>query len=76
MKPIQMLTMVEIDEAKLWNGAKVRCPNGLIKEIMVLPKDKTISQAVKEGLFDLNKHVELEMVLLNRTRFELINDED
>ena len=66
---------VEIDNKKLFEGAKVICPNGEIKKIFVLPENKRISEAVADGSFNLKTHVEYETVMLNKSRFTLVNED-
>jgi len=61
-------------QKKLFDGAKVKCPNGTVKTIFVLPEGKRISEAVSDGSFDINTHVEYETVMLNKTRFKLVED--
>ena len=70
------LTQIEVDEEKLWNGARVKNHRtGREFEIFVVPKDKTISQCVLEGLFDVAKNVDYSTVMLNSHLFELLNDD-
>lgn len=71
------ITVVEIDENELWQGTKVRNKsNGAIKEIFVIPEGKTIYQCVKEGIFDPNKHIDYSTVMLNKNRFQLVENEE
>jgi len=70
------ITVVEINNEDLFRGAKVKHNStGNIKEIFVLPKDKTISEAVRDGSFNIGKHVEYQTVMLNKHLFTLINED-
>ncbi len=70
------ITAIEVDEASLWNGAKVKnLKNEMVYEVFVLPKDKTISQCVLEGTFKLGVHVEYTTVMLNKHLFDLVNED-
>ena len=69
------VTVVEVSDENLWNGAKVRNKRSQrIFEIRVIPADKTISQCVHEGTFVPNKNVDYETVMLNKHMFELIDE--
>lgn len=66
-------TVVELENSQLFENVKVRNKkNGQIRIIKVLPNGSTISECVKNGIFDISKNINLETVLLNKNRFELI----
>lgn len=66
------ITVVEVDNAKLWNGTKVRNKRtGAIREIFVIPEGKTISQCARDGEFTI-KNVDFQTVMLNKHLFELV----
>lgn len=70
------LTVVNVDEAKLWNDALVKnLRTGVIKKVFVVPEDKTLFQCVKEGLFTA-EHVDYSNVMLNKHLFELVKEEE
>ncbi len=78
MKPQEnnsVITVVDIDDKELFNGSKVRNKqNGAVKEIFVIPVGKTISDCVKEGSFNPSKHIDYGTVMLNKNRFDLIEE--
>jgi len=68
------ITVVNIDEATLWNDTRVKnLRTGLIKKVFVVPDDKTLFECVKEGLFTA-EHVDYSTVMLNKHLFELIDE--
>ena len=70
------ITVVNIDEETLWNGVKVRqIKSGKIMEIFVIPENKTISECVKDGSFNLDKHIDYKTVMLNKHLFELVKED-
>lgn len=70
------ITVVDVDDKKLWMGAKVRRINSdKIKEIFVIPEGKTISQCVLNGSFDMNKHIDYQTFALNKHLFELVKED-
>ena len=70
------ITVVNVDDKKIWEGAKVRMKaTNKIKEVFVVPEDKTISQCAFEGTFDLRKHIDYDFVMLNKHLFELVNED-
>lgn len=73
----QMLTIVNIDEEKLFNGARVKHKeSGKILTIKSLPNGKTLSEAIGSGKFDPYKNITWETVHNNPSRFELLEDDD
>ena len=71
------ITIVDINDTDLFNGVLVRnIKNGLIRRIKVLPKYKTISMCVKEGLFNINEEIDYETFRLNYTRYELVKEDE
>lgn len=69
IKDLMMITAVEVEESKIWEGAKVRNRNGEIREIFVVPDGKTISECAREGSFIPSKHVDYTTFALNSRLF-------
>lgn len=70
------ITVVNISDENLFDGAKVRHKNsGQIRTVKVLPKDKTLAECAREGLFDVNNDIDFNTLMLNKTRFELVQEE-
>lgn len=69
------ITVVEVDDKKIWDSAKVRNKiTQQVRTVKVLPEDKTISQCFQEGLFT-SENIDYETLMLNKHRFELINED-
>lgn len=69
------VTVVEVSDENIWNGARVFDKNTKqVKRVFVIPSDKAISQCYAEGLCS-NDSIDLQTLLLNKTRFNLIPDE-
>jgi hypothetical protein len=71
------ITVLDMDMGTIWNGAKVKnLMTGQIKEVFVIPKDMPISKAVSHQLFDPTKQIDLQTILNNKSRFQLVNEDD
>jgi hypothetical protein len=76
LNDLMKITTVEVDDTKLWNGAIVRDRKGRLREVFIIPDDKTISQCVADGTFDLNKHVDYSTFKLNPKLFTYVPEEN
>lgn len=69
------LTVVEIDNKKLFDGAKVRKKGSeQIRTIKVIPEDKSLYECCCDGSFDPNNNVDYDTVMNNKHLFELIDE--
>lgn len=72
-----MITVIDIDNKKLWQGAKVRRKQGgVIRTVFVVPENKTLFECAQEGTFNPNEHIDYNTVMLNKQLFELVNEEE
>ncbi len=70
------ITVVNISNKDLFDGAKViNIKSKKVREIKVLPPNTTISEAVNSGLFDVDKHIDYDTVMLNKALFNLVNED-
>ena len=75
MENKMLLTVVEISDKQLWDGAKVRNKiSGKIRTVKIYPEEFTISQAVSKGLFNPNENIDYQTLMLNKSRFELVEE--
>jgi len=69
------ITVLEIDNKKLWQGAKVkRKSGGVTRTVFIKPDNKTLYECLQEGLFNPNEQIDHSTVMLNKHLFELIED--
>lgn len=70
------VTVVNISDEDLFDGAKVRHKqNGQVRTVKVLPENKTLAECAREGIFDVNNDIDFNTLMLNKTRFELVQEE-
>lgn len=69
-----LLTTIEVSDKAIWEGTQVRnIKSGQIRTIRVLEPGASVYAAVVAGVFNPLTDIDLTTVLLNKTRFELIN---
>ena len=71
-----LITVVDVDNRKLFEGAKVLCRNGQVKTIHSIPAGMTLYEAVLAGNIDMSTQVEYDTVMNNRHLFTLVKEDE
>lgn len=77
MKNNIQMTVVEISDKDLFDGVMVRnTRTGNIRTIRICPTEMMLMEAISAGIINPNTDIDYDTVMLNKTLFELVSNEE